>query len=143
MIFVQYILQILGVFAASFLLYLAYLKLNGLRLAWIDNRMAMSELRTLVQYTTPQKDEELKKQYHGNRKAIKIIENTDKLNNTSLKPVPQYATEPQSVFKMSRREQVAQQLAYKRAQRAGTQPNKEGKILQIYPDNLDEEKTAQ
>lgn len=130
MILLQYILQLLmiaGLILAAVHLYSMFSKLVK---TFNSRRLAIEELRNLVPYTTPAKDEQLKFEYQNNKKALRIINNTPKAKAFSLYTAPEKPYyEEDNVVRMSRRKQVSEQLEFKRAVRSGVITSSDAKIL--------------
>lgn len=134
MIIFQYIINILVIFILATVAYFCTVMLKSLLSDLRIKKQAYNELRELVSKTTPAKDEQLRKEYSGNRKALKIIENATKeknkwarLHKVSKKAIPY----TEKVKRMDRREQIVTQLEYKRALRTGEVDSKEAKIIEF------------
>ncbi len=130
MILLQYILQLFMIAGLVIAAVFAYNKLSLLVNTISGRRLAMEDLRNLVPYTTPARDEQLKFEFQNNKKALRIINNTPKAKAFSLYSAPEKPYyEEDNVVRMSRRKQVSEQLEFKRAVRSGIIPTSDAKIL--------------
>lgn len=134
MVLFQYSFQLILVFVFAFLAYKAFSILSALVVQKKEERLSLKELKELVKHTTVEKDNYLKKLYSENKRALKIIENASKENTYSLRSVDKHSYQDNVVL-MERRQQVSEQLAFKRALMAGEVVNRKAKIL---PFDLDE-----
>lgn len=134
MIILNYVINLLVIFILGVAAYYCSFVLKNLFAEIQVRRAVYSNLRLLVSKTTPAKDDQLKKDFHGNKKALKIIAQAIKEKNSAARL---YSVSKNSfintekVKRMDRREQIVTQLEYKRALRTGEVNSKDAKIIEF------------
>ncbi len=132
MIILHYIINLLVIFILGTIAYYCTILLKNLVVDMSIKRQAYNELRELVSKTTPAKDEQLKKEYKNNKRALRIINKAikEKCTRARLFKVSKNANPyTEKIKRMDRREQIVTQLEYKRAVRTGEIDSIEAKVI--------------
>lgn len=132
-----YLLQLLLIGGLALFLFWCYYAIMGVHRAKVEQRLFLADLTEKVKLTTPEKDAQLRELHKNNKKALAIINDSEKENLVTLRSVESMeqefsfssSEEEDNIFTLDRREQLSRHLDLKRARRMGEVKQKTAKIL--------------